>query len=231
MGFREWLLNVLGCREQYWHDQYDMIYEGINRKDEIIAELNAKIKELEEQNNIDDSVIPKWLDSSQIPYEPVIETEGENVVLKPQDIYMETASIRDIAFGWRGLSTDQKLLNIWKFVINALTYAYDKDDNWQPPIVTFARKKGDCEDGTILFIALCRVAHVRAESIFNACGLYDGKYGHSYPVAKMSDGKWYIFETTLDNVPAAPKLFKGSNYTADWGYANWKYAGKGPIQV
>ena len=232
MGFREWLLKVLGCQTQYWHDQYDLMYEGIVRKDTIIAELKAKINELEEQNSYeDDSMRPTWLDTSQVPYEPLIEIEGEQIILKPQDIYMECKTFRDMIVKLRNLPLDQKLIEIWKIVINALIYKYDKNENWLPPIVSYMRRYGDCEDGTIIFVTFCRLAHAKADSIFNACGLYDKKYGHSYPIAKMSDGKWYIFETTLDSMPKEPKLFKGSNYTAEWGYANWKYAGKGPEQV
>jgi len=87
----------------------------------------------------------------------------------------------------------------------------------------------NCEDGTILFLTLARISGIKADSIFNACGWFytnDGrKFGHSFPIAKMSDGKWYVFETTLDFIPSKPMLFKGSNYSADWGVHNWKFGG------
>jgi len=232
MGLKEWLLKILGCNEQYYRDEFNKAADEIESLKTTINELNIKIKELENQIiSEDDSVKPTWLNSSVSPYIPVVEVEGDDVALTPQDIYMECPTLRDVAIPWRSLSQDQKLNEIWKYVINAITYSYDADDNWQTPIVTVKRKKGDCEDGTILFITLCRLAHVRAESVFNACGLYDAKYGHSYPVARMSDGKWYVFETTLDYVPSSPQLFKGSKYTGEWGYANWKFAGQGPNQL
>ncbi len=88
-----------------------------------------------------------------------------------------------------------------------------------------------CEDGTILFVTLARIAGVPADKVFNALGWFysaDGrsKFGHSFPIAQMTDGKWYIFESTLDVVPKFPKLFKGSNYDAAWGVHNWKYDGQ-----
>ena len=554
MGLREWLLAALGSKEQYWHDQFDATSKNIAEKDATISELSVKISELEGGTFEDNSVKPSWLDSTQVPYNPIIECEGTNVILDPRDIYMESTTLRTIAVKWRTLSHNQKLWEIWKYVINALTYQYDKSDNWQPPIVTIVKKHGDClmpdtpiivnrngnsdiievselkegdwiftgshrgngnasfsrvnwvrkkktdkniyrlrtarsvidvtedhliqvkdsnkrvftesknvigkricmpksisnsfrnsaldyeigwvyglfaaegycgrsiwriyntdrevlekakdimngrrfnsvrslkfeirrydsfkegtktnfgerkkelyvlvaksktvgslkkfcewqrkmfyteskhkrvpysilngsleskrgfvdghwmgdkwcstskilmfgmsvlferlgiktaihdstknfciemrtmtsnkrsvkflgktdgyvydlnvddphlfcagdvivhncEDGTCLFVTLCRIAHVPADSVFNATGWYrDGTnaYGHSYPIVKMEDGNWYIMETTIDFVPNAPKLFKGSNYDASWGYANWKITGKGPQQV
>ncbi len=87
-----------------------------------------------------------------------------------------------------------------------------------------------CEDGTILFVTLSRIAGVPADKVFNALGnVYTktGKvaFGHSWPIAQMSDGKWYIFESTLDFVPSKPMPFIGSLYSAEWGVHNWKYDG------
>ena len=233
MTFSEWLKSILGCQEVYWKSEANRLYGLCQEYDEE----NKRLKEQLNQNNQkwDEGTKPEWLDTSQIPYEPLIEIEGEQIKLKPQDIYMECPTLRDIAVKWRDLSLDQKLWEIWKFVIVRLTYKYDKNENWLPPIISYVRKFGDCEDGTILFVTLARLAHVPADSIFNGCGWYTdssgNKFGHSFPIAKMLDDKWYIFETTIDNIPTSPKLFKGSNYDGSWGMANWKFAGKGPNQV
>jgi len=183
---------------------------------------------LDECQNYQEPEKPDWLDDSQLPYEPLIEIEGEKIKLLPQDIYMECRTLREKALKWRELPLNERLWEIWKFVIVSLKYKYDKEENWLPPIVSLVRGWGDCEDGTILFITLARLAHIDSDKVFNACGWYhedSQKFGHSYPIAKMEDEKWYIFETTLDSIPGSPKLFEGSNYTADWGVANWQYAG------
>ena len=190
------------------------------------------ITELQNQLNQqgDDSVKPTWLDSSIYPYKPycVIE-EGKYTLEDPRDIYSDSSSLINVANTWKKLPLNQKLMAVWYYVIDALTYAYDVNEDWQFPIITFYRKLGDCEDGTILFVELCKLAGVKSDSIFNCCGWYHQgteKFGHSYPIAKMEDGFWYIFETTLDNKPTSPKIFKDSDYDASWGVCNWKYYGK-----
>jgi transglutaminase-like putative cysteine protease len=219
MDIRAILLSILGSKEDYYKGLYE---NSVNE----IALLKAQ--------EWDDGTKPEWLDESQVPYKPTLEVEGSTIQLDPKDIYMETPTIRAIAKQWRDLPLNQKLENIWKFVIYSLVYQYDKAENWQPPIVTVIKKTGDCEDGTILFVTLCRRAHVPADSVFNACGWYKTggqQYGHSFPIAKREDGKWYIFETTIDAFPNRYMEFKGSNYDGTWGYANWKFAGKGAEQV
>jgi hypothetical protein len=206
--------------------------DNLSQKNTIDS-LQVENTLLKSNQTWDEGERPSWL-NTQIPYKPAIEVEGELINLEPQDIYMECPTIRIIGTQWRDLPLNDKLEAIWKYVIYLITYQFDKSDNWQEPIVTVVKKKGDCEDGTILFVTLCRLAHVPADKVFNACGWYkDGsnQYGHSFPIAMRDDGKWYIFETTLNSFPTQYKEFKGSNYTGEWGYANWKFAGKGPNQV
>jgi len=180
-------------------------------------------------NTWDEGKLPVWLDTSKTPYIPVVKVEGETVRLKPQDIYMESRTLRQIATPLRSLPVERRFREIWKLVIKRVSYKYDKSDNWFPPIVTWEKRTSDCEDTTILFVTLCRLAHIPADRVFNACGYYyvGGKrYGHSFPIIKLDDGKWYVAETTLDFVPNSFKLLLGSNYDCSWGLANWKFAGK-----
>jgi len=89
----------------------------------------------------------------------------------------------------------------------------------------------NCDDLTILFVTLCRIAGVPANRVFNATGWYitttGQKLGHSFPIVKLDDGKWYVCETTWSYMRTdVPKRFLGSNYDASWGVSNWEFIGK-----
>jgi len=162
-------------------------------------------------------------------YKPVITSEIDNFHVDANLMY-PLEGLYKYRFIWETKSHDQKLVDIWRFVIKQVTYVFDKVESWQFPVETLARARGDCEDSTILFVALARAAGIPEDSVFNACGWWnmnDQKIGHSWPIAKMEDGKWYIFESTLDvePKPTIPKLFKGSPYKAEWGLANWVFSG------
>jgi len=214
------LKKLVGCKEDYWNDKYN---ESLN----IIEALNNRIEELENEEEIN---VPPWLDTSEYPYKPFISIEeGKTTLEDPRDIYTSSVTLGLIAEKWKGLPLNQKLMNIWHFVIDALKYRYDVKEDWQFPIVTYYMKFGDCEDGSILFVELARLAGISPERVFNACGWFTqdaNKFGHSFPIAQMEDGKWYVFESTLDYKPDQLMLFKGSNYDASWGVANWALFGK-----
>ena len=86
------------------------------------------------------------------------------------------------------------------------------------------RKAGDCEDSSILFVTLCYFAGIPANRVFVAVGTIDD-YGHAFPIVKMDDGKWYVFESTL-KAPQEPIALIGSRYHPSWGFLNWKYQGR-----
>jgi transglutaminase-like putative cysteine protease len=130
-----------------------------------------------------------------------------------------------------------KVVKVWAYVINALTrYTGDKRDNWQLHPITILRGTGDCEDGVIVFLDACRMVGISASQAFNTVGNTSFGY-HSYPIVWFDDadlvgtklegaGKgWYIFETTLDYVPTAPKKLNGSEYWCEGGLQNWLYYG------
>lgn len=218
MNFIDWLKKISGCQEDIWKNKY-----------------NELVKNLQPTPIV---VVPEWLDQSQYPYLPYLSLEEGKVKLDdPKEIYASNILLYNIASQWKDLSLNAKLLAIWKFVGDALQYRYDVSEDWQFPITTYYSKFGDCEDGTILFVELCRLAGISADSVFNVCGWFykttTEKFGHSYPIAKMEDGQWYIFETTVHPAPTVPKLFRGSNYTGEWGLANWFMYGriKGGIQI
>lgn len=201
-----------------------------------IGELSAVIELLKTEEKEAVPRAPNWLDQNVQAYEPKIQAVQQNdyietIELEPQDIYAVSSSLKEIVkdHGWKDMEHDHKLRAIWKFVIDAIRYRFDKGDSWHFPITTIYRMWGDCEDGVILFVTLCKLAGVSEDEVFNACGWFDDgktRFGHSWPVAQMEDGKWRIFETTIDSYPpGGPKLFKGSSYRAEWGLANWKFQG------
>jgi len=206
-----------------------------------INALERKIRALEsESQEHDDVKAPKWLNTDVLPYQPliqVLEKSGSSVSkhyvkIRPQDLYVCSPSLVKLVkdMKWRELEHDKKLRSIWIYIITNYHYAFDESENWQYPVTTFFRREGDCEDTTTLFVTLCKIAGVPADKVFNATGWFypktGGRIGHSFPIAQMSDGKWYVFESTLTSIPMNPKLFKGSEYDASWGVSNWKFAGR-----
>jgi len=176
---------------------------------------------------------PEWLDENGNCYKPAITCNENgkqyNIVIDPLDIYTESYTLEVLVenYGWRDMEKDEKLTSIWRFVIENFTYQFDITENWQFPVETFYRRKGDCEDTTILFVTLCKMSGIKADEIFNVVGYvtnHSSKYLHSYPIVKMEDGKWYIMETTLP-LMGIKKLFFDSRYTADIGMSNWKFKG------
>ena len=207
---------------------------AIKSRDSIIYDLKTEIMTIETWHDEPPSEIPEWLNNNNQSYKGrrEINEKGKttSVKINPADLYFPRPSLIRLAasHGWENMSHDEKLMSIWRYVIKRIKYRYDASENWQEPNITNDLRYGDCEDGTILFVTLARIAKVPADKIFNALGWFatrTGKFGHSFPIAQMSDGFWYVFETTIDTVPSKPIRFHGSNYGANWGVHNWKYDG------
>ena len=190
------------------------------------------------------TTLPVFLDPTAYCYKPNVEVlnPDESVdsisFTDPRGIYTRSDFLNS-SIGISSLlllTKYQKLAAIWAYVINALTYVSDYGDNWQTSNVTVVRKKGDCEDGSILFVDCARAVGIEANQVFNAVGNTNFGY-HSYPIVflsaddvkgtpvESSGAGFYIYESTLDVVPAAPKPLNGSVYWADGGLQNWAYAG------
>ena len=188
---------------------------------------------------------PAFIDYTNHAYLPNIQVLYPNqivdsiTVFNPCDIYTRSGLLNrslDVN-GIRKLPKYQKLMKVWEFVVKALVYQNDFQDNWQFSPATILRKKGDCEDGTITFIDAARAVGLSATDVFNQVGDTDFGY-HSYPIAYLSAADiagticektgegFYIFESTLDFLPAGPQKLNGSVYYCDGGVANWTYQGK-----
>lgn len=190
---------------------------------------------------------PAYLVIGTSPYLPniqILTPKGEIETFKithPQDMYSLNDFQKQIVLAnkWRTLSKYKKLMATWKLVTDPRIkqYEYDFGDNWQLPLQTWYRKKGDCEDSTTLFVTIARACGIPADQIYNAVGPTSFGY-HSYPIAYLDadDVKemlgypsteaigWYIFESTLHFLPDKPKKLVGSQYFIDNGLQNWQFA-------
>lgn len=170
---------------------------------------------------------PSFIDHSKKPYIPTFQRMGDKVVLQPQEIYTVSRGLSRTARTLKSKDKMNTLVNVWEYVIRKFSYAREETETWRYPQTTEKMKKGDCEDTTILFVTLSRLAGISPYRLFNACGLvhHDGEeYGHSYPIYYKNNG-WLIFETTLNELPGKPQKLKDSKYTVDWGVANDSFAG------
>lgn len=190
-----------------------------------------------------DAPLPNFLDENKPAYTPWFQFFKPDGTLSgvtcddPRDVY----AFFNFQKKWvyendiKNLSKHQKLMAIWKWVTDAKNryYEYDYNDNWQLAIQTYYRKKGDCEDSSILFVTFARVAGIRPDEIFLSVG--DSQWGyHAYPIIYYSDEEakefggnagWYIFESTLSGYcPPKPSQLLGAKYWVD-SIANWKFAG------
>ena len=212
----------------------ELLNSDIISKQDFIDALNFKCSDLENKYNLikepDISKPPVWLDESKDTHKPSILVFEKGlsywVQIGTKDIYASSPALEKLVEqkNWRGMPLNQKLLSIWGHVINHIKYRYDQSESWEYPTTTHYRKYGDCEDGTIYFVTLCMLAGVPANKVFNAVGMM-GSIGHSWPIVKMEDDKWYIMETTLDFIPDHPKPFKDSAYKASWGVYNHRFGG------
>jgi len=198
--------------------------ENLSNKHETLKWDYATLKEP------DQSKAPNWLDQSKGNHNPsiLVFEKGKSywVQIGVKDIYSPSPSLEELVEQkkWRGMPLNQRLMSIWGHVIDHIKYRYDQSESWEYPTTTHYRKYGDCEDGTIYFVTLCRLAKVPADRVFNAVGKM-GSIGHSWAIVQMEDDKWYIMETTIDSKPEHPMLFLGSKYHAVYGTYNWKFKG------
>ncbi len=203
-----------------------------------VARLRAV---LDEQDAEYDVKKPVFI-SEKPPYLPAIavpDSKDSVQVFDATAIYLPTDRDKKETAALKALPKAERLKAIWQSIITpaSLVYVADDRDHWQTPYSTRFRRKGDCEDGTVWFIAKCRAAGISPLEVFNAVG--PSKFGyHSYPIVWLSsedadvlgakgegDG-WYIFESTLDALPSKPLKLDGAPYWIDNGLANWLFAGQ-----
>lgn len=199
-------------------------------KDEALKALQDKLF----LNGDDELPAPAFLDQARPPYRPVRTDYQKRVTTyNPLCYYNPCWHLKKLVKDkkWRALPHEDKILKIWEYVAIHLEYAWDKQpdgtlvEDWQTSCESDIMGQADCEDSTILFVTLAREAGVPSNCIFNACGLTEFGY-HSFPIVKMSSGKWVICEATLNWLPSSgPMLLAGSEYSCDMGLQNWRFTG------
>lgn len=226
---------------------YDALLVLNESIDEQNTDLHVQIADLKSIINstpaeaVIEASSPAFMDPDPTKaYLPYVQWSNGGIRLDPRSVYTSNFYMKS----WMaqqaqnmGLNFDTKYgkaLTLWNIVVNNRDYLSDAGDNWQFGPVTIAREKGDCEDGTILFVSLAMMVGFKPSEVFNVVGPTGFGY-HSYPVvnfaqedmpAGIGNAGWFIFETTLSRGTTLirPKQLVGSVYWAD-SLANWQWAG------
>ena len=231
--------------------EVDMHLREANELNSLLVDERMRRSELQRMTGLGlgESEPPKWLDVKKPYYFPQIDIpklKSGKVVTKrtmyePADLYAVTPSIYKIAK--RLLAKNGDVLNYaaiystWGYVAKKWKYAYDKGEFWEPAFISIYEKEVDCESSTTIFMTLLRAMGFKSKRIFNATGwVYTNNgpaFGHSYPVVYLDEmvgwkgpRGWYVFESTLDNVPKYPQKWDSIGYGADWGLHNWRWGGQ-----
>ncbi len=110
-------------------------------------------------------------------------------------------------------------------------YQHDKNysgifhEHWKTIPQIWADKRIDCEDFSIMVVAICNIIGVPADRVFMLTGFYD-QMGHAFVGFIDDDGETYILEATSAN--SRPIKFKGSRYKCKAplsGISNWAMKG------
>lgn len=100
-------------------------------------------------------------------------------------------------------SNDTKVYKIEKWVMRTILYRSDEkqfnmNDRWTLPMETLQRKKGDCEDGATLIIALAATAGVPVERLrLYAPIALPGGWHACVAYQRESDDEWVWVEWTI----------------------------------
>lgn len=234
------------------HEQLNLtLNEQLKTKDLVIATCQSEISDLRvEINNIKNSeniypepVIP--VDFSRFPYFPTTKFyyydkqtknfKENSIQVTPGKMYRlwsdEMYSIAQSCYKRnKDKSFKDKLKALRNLVLDRCEYHSDLSttggliENWKLPIQTFADKKGDCEDLTILWLTYCNICGIPSNRVFNLTGYYKTT-GHSFGAYIDDDGLVYIMECTSKSEPIK---FIGSDYRckgAIKGLSNWQFSG------
>ena len=148
---------------------------------------------------------------------------------------------------WKEMDQDKAVIEILKYVHANCKYIgdHEKDkvaDRWQVADETFLEKSGDCEDGAVLILVLCRLAGIPYTRIRLAASHVANPYngmmaGHAYvkykPEFKATgdDDTWVVLDWCWFYDHRAigwRSKFKNLNtYREAWFEVNdWRYYGK-----
>jgi len=136
-----------------------------------------------------------------------------------------------IDMGWNMVKDkDLLVIDILRYVWGRTRYvgdklAWDTPEYWQSAKQTYDLKRGDCEDGAILILTLCRLSGVSSNRVFLTCGYMQNGGGHSYFKYYGSDGVKYILDWCYyydkRRIPNH-KTIKDKRYADVWWFGNDK---------
>jgi len=166
----------------------------------------------------------KFTSADDIKYDPVF----VNFYLQNNNDRVRALAM-EITAGAR--SDDEKVRLIQAWVVNNIVYTEDKDqwgydELWQPPLVTMATRKGDCEDGAFLIMSLALNAGVDPDrlrfyggSVKAGAGAATG--GHGWVAYRReSDNEWviadYSYNPDLRVMDKRPTMAEDMRYIEQW---------------
>jgi transglutaminase-like putative cysteine protease len=230
-------------------DNYNFMkeqYESMHKtKNELLEELET-YKKVEVPFTIPTDII----DTSKQPYLPstliyyydpkLKKVQTKSVQVTPSKYYRMWTDEMYMFFR-NAIKTcntfDEKVVKLRNTIKSMVDYKSDlsqnglnSGENWRFPIETFYGKIGDCEDTTSLWVTACHICGLPADRVFNATGEYklaNGMIGHSFGLAKMDSGDWYVIETT-STIPKQKLLGSKEYFIRGFlnGLSNWEMSGK-----
>ena len=135
--------------------------------------------------------------------------------------------VKDMGWCYQ-LDHDRLVIDILRFVWGRTRYigdhlAWNVPEYWQTARQTYDLKRGDCEDGAILLLTLCRLAGVPSNKIFLQCGYMKNGGGHAYVkyfgnngVRYFLDWSYYYDKRRIPN----HKTIDDKRYGAVWWFGN-----------
>jgi len=130
-----------------------------------------------------------------------VQIDVRTMMSEPDDFILKIISDNNL----RGLSHDETMHNIQKWVVCNIRYLGDDINNytmeyWQFPFETLADKTGDCEDGALLIASLAINAGVPSFRVRVVAGMVQPaptapQGGHGYvSYLRESDNQWVILD-------------------------------------
>ncbi len=130
-----------------------------------------------------------------------VQIDVRTMVSEPDDFILKIIADNNL----RGLTHDETMLNIQKWVVRNIRYLGDDINNytmeyWQFPFETLADRTGDCEDGALLIASLAINAGVPSFRVRVVAGMVQPaptapQGGHGYvSYLRESDNQWVILD-------------------------------------
>jgi len=119
----------------------------------------------------------------------------DTIEFLPKAIEQTLYQTKDIAKIFAGYNSFESCKKIWAFIFDHILYQKDESgkEQIQSPQYTWARRKGDCDDYTVMIVSILRNLKI---NVILRISMYteENGYQHIYPVAILSDGTEVIMD-------------------------------------